>query len=543
MTSAYVREGGPDKSDIEGWLKDGEDHYFTASEAIELGLIDDTTESVSIAACANIDFDKYKPHLAAAAAITAKQETPMATKKTTAAEPNTATDKDEPVNVTAIEEAAIAKREKEIKARNEQVISILAPHMSVKGMAELKDKALSDPAMTVEAVREEALALHGKGAESLQQAGGARVEVIEDERDKRVDAATSVILARANIKTPDGKRIDMSGNPYRGMTLMDISRECLARAGIDVRGRNKLEVVASAFTQSTSDFPVLLENAMHKALLAGYMTAPDTWTRFCSVGSVSDFRAHNRYMIGSLGNLDDLNELGEFENKQIGDGRKESVSIGTKGNLINLSRQAIINDDLGAFVGLANSLGRAARRTIESKVYATLALNSGLGPTLSDGKSVFHADHGNIGSAAALSVESIDADRVLMAKQTDVNGNDYLDLRPSILLLPIGLGGQAREINAQEYNDASQKNQRRPNSVRGLYSDIVDTPRLTGTARYSFADPNEAPVLEVSFLDGEQEPFLDMQDGWGVDGVQYKARLDFGVSGVGYEGAVRNAGG
>lgn len=466
----------------------------------------------------------------------------MATKKTPAAEPNTATEQDETINVTAIEAAAIAKREKEIKARNEQVLAILAPHMSVKGMAELKDKALSDPSMTVDAVREEALNLHGKDIQPLAAPGGARVDVVVDERDKRVEAATNGILARANIKTPDGKRIDMSGNPFRGMTLMDVARECLASAGIDVRGRNKLEVVASAFTQSTSDFPVLLENAMHKALLSGYMTAADTWSRFCAVGNVSDFRAHNRYMIGSLSNLEDLTELGEFKNKSIGDGRKQSVSIDTKGNLINLSRKAIINDDLGAFVGLANALGRAARRTIEAKVYATLALNSGLGPVLSDTKTLFHADHGNIGTGAALSVTSIDADRVLMASQKDVSGNDYLDLRPSILLLPIGLGGQAREINAQEYNDDSQKNQRKPNSVRGLYSDIVDTPRLTGTARYSFADPNEAPVLEVSFLDGEQEPFLDMQDGWSVDGVQYKARLDFGVSGVGYEGAVRNAG-
>jgi hypothetical protein len=78
--------------------------------------------------------------------------------------------------------------------------------------------------------------------------------------------------------------------------------------------------------------------------------------------------------------------------------------------------------------------------------------------------------------------------------------------------------------------------------VRGLYRDIVDTPRLSGTRVYSFADPNEAPVIEVAFLDGVQEPFLESQDGFTVDGTQYKVRLDVGVGAIDYRGAVTNAG-
>jgi len=546
MNSAYVRSGGPSKDVIDGWLKDGEDHYFTAQEALDLGMIDDTTESVDIAACADgIDFGKFKSlesiaspptaALPAANLSTGKQEGIMPKKTETTPAGNEPTD----INITEIEAAAIKKRDAEITARNNEVIAVLSPHMHVKGMTELKDKVMADPSITVDMVRQQALEMVGQGYESINQPGAI---CIEDEQDKRIEGVTNIILARSHIKKEDGKSVQTQGNPWRGMTLLDMCRDSLARAGIDARGMSKMEVVAAGFTQSTSDFSVLLENAMHKALLSGYALTIDTWSRFCATGSVSDFRAHNRYMVGSLGNLEDLTELGEFENKQIPDGRKQSVSIDTKGNLINISRQAIINDDLGAFVGLANALGRSARRTIEAKVYETLALNSGMGPTLSDSVTLFHADHSNVGTGAAISVASIDADRVLMASQTDVSGNDYLDLRPSILLLPIGLGGAARELNAQEYNDEATKQQKRPNSVRGLYNDIVDTPRISGTIRYSFADPNEAPVLEVSFLDGEQAPFLDTKDGWEVDGAQYKARLDFGVSGVGFEGAVVNAG-
>ncbi len=443
-------------------------------------------------------------------------------------------------NVADIQAAAEKKERERILARNNDIQSAYSRHMTHDGVADLYAKQISNPETTLQDAQ--AALLAHLGAQAEPHGGATGVTLVADERDKFRAAGAGILLARAGVKDENGKRIMSNDNPLRSKTLYGLAEQCAMKAGADVSRMNKMDVVAAAFTQSGSDFPVLLEDAMHKALLSGYRLAPDTWSRFCDIGSVSDFRAHGRYLTGSLGNLDSLNELGEFENKTIPDGRKESVSIGTKGNLINLSRQAIINDDLGAFIGLAQMLGRAGRRTIEATVYSTLALNSGLGPLLSDGKTLFHADHGNIGTGAALSVASIDADRVLMARQTDVSGNDYLDLRPSILLLPIGLGGQAREINAQEYNDDATKNQRKPNSVRGLYDDIVDTPRLTGTARYSFADPNEAPVLEVSFLDGEQEPFLDMEEGFSVDGARYKARLDFGVSGVGYEGAVRNAG-
>jgi hypothetical protein len=45
----------------------------------------------------------------------------------------------------------------------------------------------------------------------------------------------------------------------------------------------------------------------------------------------------------------------------------------------------IVNDDMGAFTRLPMMLGRAAALSIEVDVYALLAQNAGLGPTLSDG--------------------------------------------------------------------------------------------------------------------------------------------------------------
>lgn len=415
------------------------------------------------------------------------------------------------------------------------------PFARFEGAAEAEAACLNDATCTVADANKRILAMMAKGATSA--AGRTSVETVEDQRDKIVAAGVQVLMARAGLQGRDGKRVVAdASNPFRGQTLLEMARASLVRAGLRTDGMDKMQIVAAAFTQSTSDFPILLENTMHKALQSAYAVAPDTWRRFAAEGSVSDFRAHNRYRVGSLSNLDAKTELGEFKNKVIPDGEKSSITAATKGNIINLSREAIVNDDLSAFVGLASALGRAAKRTVEVDVYATLALNSGLGPTLSDGYTLFHANHNNITTGAAISMLAIDADRVAMKSQLDVGGNDFLDLMPAVLLVPVGLGGTARGINESQYDpDASNKLQK-PNIVKGIFSDIVDTPRLTGTRRYLFANPSEAPVLEVAFLDGNSEPYLESEAGFDVDGSRWKVRLDYGVAGIDYRGAVTNAG-
>jgi len=328
---------------------------------------------------------------------------------------------------------------------------------------------------------------------------------------------------------------------YNGMRLLDIAKICLGRNGIKTDGMNVTEVATRAM-QSTSDFPIILENALHKTLLNAYTVAEDQWRKFCAVGSVSDFRAHNRYRTGSLGNLTKVNEGGEYTYLSMADGEKNAITAETYGKLIGMTRQMLINDDLGAFLRVATDLGRAAARTIEVAVMDLLKENSGLGPTMDDGVTLFHADHNNVGTGAALSVDSLEADSVIMENQMEPNGKDYIGIRPDILLVPIGLRGKAEVYNTSVYDiDVSNKLQY-PNRVLGLFRQVAGTPRLTGTRRYAFADPNIEPVIEVAFLNGQQTPYMEMQESFNRDAVEWKIRLDWGVGAVGYRGATTNAG-
>ena len=540
MASAYADKSGKSYEDALAILTDGKDHWFLADEAVAEGFADAVGEEAAVAASLANSFDlsRFKPATPVAALRVSQPAASAAVTTLEASMPN-------PVNSAATPAAAAIHLAPfaRTKSDNDTVLAMFKPFTGNAAVSALQTEVLSDPALTIEVIQARLLTEVGKGVEPATPSNAfPKVETVSDEGDKRKDAVVAALLARAGVVQDPQARAALSANPYRGDKLLDTARASLQRAGVKTMGMTPMEIVAAAFTQGTSDFPVLLENAMHKTLQASYATAALTWNRFCATGTVSDFRAHNRYRTGSFGSLDAVNELGEFVNKSIPDGEKGSITAGTKGNIINLSRTAIINDDLGAFVGLSSMLGRAAARTVEVDVYAMLALNAGAGPTLADGKALFHVDHGNISTAAAISMLALDADRVAMAVQKDVSGNDYLDLRPAVLLVPIGLGGTARSINSAEYDPDTANKLQKPNIVNGLFSDIVDTPRLSGTRRYLFADPTEAPVLEVAFLDGNQTPYLELQNGFDVDGARYKVRLDYGVAAVDYRGAVTNAG-
>lgn len=368
------------------------------------------------------------------------------------------------------------------------------------------------------------------------------IEAGKDSREKFRDGVSDWLMYRYNEKV-DGKPIVLTGNEYRGMKLLDIARRALEIAGVDVKGLTGLELAQRAIAHSTSDFPVALQNVMHKTLLNSYNLTPDTWRRFCAVGTLSDFRPHNRYRSGSFNDLVSVTENNEFQDGTIPDAEREQITAGTKGRILNISRQMIVNDDMGFFLFLARLMGRAGKRTIEKDVFALLALNANTGPALGDGLVMFHATHKNISTPGALpTVSSFDLARVLMASQTDPSGQEIIDLRPAVWLGPLTQEGDAKVVNESTFDpDASNKLQR-INKSRSTVRDIVGTARLSGTRWYMFADPNEDPTIEVGFLDGQQEPVIEMQEGFRVDGVSWKVRLDYGVAGVGFRGAITNAG-
>jgi hypothetical protein len=361
------------------------------------------------------------------------------------------------------------------------------------------------------------------------------------------EAGVQILLARCGddriMARADAERA-RQGNPFLNCSLIAMAERFLIRAGVNTRDmdRERSPCVCSPHRRRAT-FPILLENTLHKMLLAGYRLTPFTWTRFCATGTVPDYRAVPRYHVSSFSDLKGVNEHGEYESGVLGDGAKESIQASRKGRILAITPEVLINDDMGAISRPTIALGQAAGRTIEKDVYATLALNSGMGPTMSDGHPLFYSGHNNIAATpAAPGVDSWDAARQQLGSQQDPGGNDYLDISPAIWLGPLSLGTKARVTNTSEYNpDVSQK-YAPPNTSRGMVKDVIDTPRLTGTPWYMFADPSVEAVIEVAFLNGVQTPTIEQETNFKTDGLSWKVVHRFGVGGVGYRGAVRNAG-
>lgn len=459
----------------------------------------------------------------------AKTPTPAAAAPTPAADP-----------------ASVETRAAETKADQKRSSEILNACRAAGFDIAYAETLINDDKMTVDGARAAIIQklAAGRSQEGNTQANNAGVIITSEAGERfRKDATTGMVLRSGHIAETKFKPEELpSARNFQQTSLLRFAAICLERAGISTAGLSDMEIARRAITSSTSDFTVVLENVMHKVLLSAYGTVPDTWRRFCKVGSVNDFRVHNRYRPGSLTRLDKVNENGELKNKAIPDVTKESIQASTYGNIININRQTVVNDDLGHFTSLAADFGRAAARGIEIDVYALLALNSGNGPNMTDGNPLFHASHGNLITGAAPSVASFDAIKVAMKSQKDHSGNDYLDLSPEILVLASAQAAAADAINDSMYDpDASNKFQKKNTSYK-TFKDIVDTPRISGNAQYAFANVDVAAVLEVAFLNGIQTPYFERQDAFEQLGTMWRMYFDYGVGAIDWKGAIKNPG-
>jgi len=360
--------------------------------------------------------------------------------------------------------------------------------------------------------------------------------VVEDERDKIRAAAVDGIRLRAGWKI---EKPAEGAERFRGMTLERLAEYCLRKAGVNTEGLTRVQLVQRAFSHSTSDFPNILMDAVNKSLLDAYREVPTTYRQWTRVVSASDFKKKYVVRLGSFSELGLVPEGAEFKEKTVSE-EKEEYSIATYGALFSITRQAIINDDLDAFSRIPQQLGRAARRTIEKTVYGILNSN----PNMSDGNPLFSSAHNNVGTAGAISNTTLKEIRKLMGQQKDPDGN-LIYLRPGYIIVPPAIATDAMEWMNSTFFPGKSNNQQ--NIWKG-WADVIETPYVSAdaggsdTAWYVIADPMLIDTVEVAFLDGQEEPTIETERGFGVDGVRFKVRLDFGAAPIDWRGMYKNPG-
>ena len=347
-------------------------------------------------------------------------------------------------------------------------------------------------------------------------------------------AACDTLLMRAGIPVADPHPAVVD---LKRFSIATMAERILSMHGIAHREMGKAELIQAAL--STSDFPKLLANVGGKALRTGYEMAPATHAVWTAEREVADFKQQSLVALSFAPDLEKVREHAEYKFGKFSEAA-ESFSVETFGKIVAISRQALVNDDLGAFTRIPQAYGASARRLEADLCYAKLTGN----PTMSDGVALFHADHGNLAaSGAPISVASLSEARAAMRSQKGLDGIGYFDPQPRFLIVPVYLETMAEALLASLVDPSKNNDATNPAWVRGLT--LVADPRLDAASTFAWylaADPNQVETVIRAYLAGSERPYLEEDDEFVRDVISHKARLDVGVGVIDSRGLYKNPG-
>lgn len=547
MADAYVEASGQSRDEILALLTDGEDHYYTGEEAVAAGFA-----TSSPAASGDEDHEPDEAARAFAnrllARITGRGTSARHTGLVVAAalrglpnvpppfnqSPAPGQSENTMPNPTNDVSAALAADQ----TRRQAIRASFAPF---QGRADLNQTEIADllrscednHAMTPEAAGQKLLALLGRDAAPL--ASGfepATARHAPSHGSDFVLAATDALLLRGGIHVD---KPHAGASDVAPLGLHGIIRACAQRSG-RYTGGNIAEAIRAAL--STSDFPAILENSLGKTLRTGYESEPQTYTRWTRLTTVPDFKEQSRVILGSAPELKQVLEGAEYEYGGLEED-KASYAVTKWGRMIRLTWEALVNDDLGAFLRTTQAMGIAAARAEADLIYATFAANSGAGPQMQDGVNLFHADHGNLAaSSAALDAAALGKARILLRRQTALGGGT-MNLPPRFLLVApeheqaaeVLLAASARAMNQGSGNEL----------VTDWISklELVVEARLAGAAAYLLTSPQSVDTLERAWLEADNGPVVRENESFAVDSRDYKVRHVFGARWLDWRGVVK----
>ncbi len=340
-----------------------------------------------------------------------------------------------------------------------------------------------------------------------------------EEVEKRRVAMSQVLLHRS---TPEVFKLE-DGNPYRGMRLLDLARECLEEAGIKTKGMPAAKIAREALMNTTSDFPQVVDNVVSRTLRRTYELAPPTFPAFCRRSTVSDFREKAIVALGDVKLLDVL-ESGEYKETSFNH-NEERYKISKFGRIISVTLESIVNDDLDIMTRVPEVLGAAAVRLESDIVYNLLNSN----PKMSDDKQLFCTEHGNVGAGDVLDVAGLEkATEAMFSQKTETGA--ALNLMPKNLLVGAKNLAAGRKYTSSDYQPAKQAD------INTAIMTPIAEARIPGSKWFVTADPLQIDTIEYAYLDGYDAPTVVTSRGFEVDGLRIKISHFFGAGVIDFRG-------
>jgi HK97 family phage prohead protease len=434
----------------------------------------------------------------------------------------------------------------------------------IRGLQRLADGAGGDARARVDAWIDEGLT-RSQIFENLTQHLGARqasprdivipnAQVTRDEGDTLRRSIEAAIVLRANPQAfdrnaPEGRAAVELAAEWRGHdSILAMFGDYVQRTqGKSVRTLTKMERATIALGMndpgilfrsglSTSDFSNLLANVASKRLRDAYSTAPQPWRMLGRQSNSPDFKSKSVVALSGMPTFEKVVEGGEFKYGKFSDSG-EAYALATYGRIVPITRQALINDDLGAFDRIPRIIGRAAAEQENALVWAIFTANAALSDTIA----LFDADHKNLGSAGDVSETTLAEAEKLMLEQLDASGQPFSGLIPKYLIVT-----PKRKVAATKLLSAVQATATSGVNTFANRLELIVEPRLKPAAGaepwFVVGDPNVLDTFEYAYLDGQEGVYTEQRVGFEVDGLEIKGRIDFAAKAIDYRNMVKNAG-
>jgi hypothetical protein len=439
-----------------------------------------------------------------------------------------------PVVAPAVDTEAIARQaaEQAVEVERSRVAEV---DSLCRGLG-MKDEFIAEvKALPLAEVKDRALKVIAEQNKEVQ-VNTPKLSKMVDPADKFRAAAEDAILLRTGMLDKDvSKERQSVAREVASFSLIEICRKLLDNKSIP-HDFTQHGIVSRAI--STSDFPILMGNIANKTLLGSYETAEETYTQWCDTsGNIRDFKTQTRARAGELGGMQEIIE-GEGTPYAARSEQKEEFNLRTFSEGFTLGRKAIINDDLGEMLDAFEQFGLDVRQLYGDLAYDELFANANMG----DGNPLFDATHANIGTQGIISETTIGEAVKLMKLQKDIGGRRRLNIRGKYILSSVKNEGAVETFFKSDQFVTGSADATRTNIYAGQFTRIYE-PRLDDNDSgdpWFMLGPNK--TIQLSFLNGNQAPFMESVKDFDTDGVKWRVRADVGAKAVKWEGMVRNLG-
>jgi hypothetical protein len=273
----------------------------------------------------------------------------------------------------------------------------------------------------------------------------------------------------------------------------------------------------------------ILGAVANKVALNAFESIEMVATRFAHLHDASDFKTYTVCRLMENGSFQKVGPGGELKHGSFSEDAYTN-RVETRGQILTLTRQDIINDDLGLFARIMGALGRNAALALETDAFTELMANTG---------SFFSSGNGNYisGSGTVLGIDGFTQLEQKMLDMKDSSGKPIL-MTPKKLVVPTSLKVTAdllmKELRVNETTTAD-KGRPAANPHAGkcevLASPFINSAAITGnssTAWFLFGDPDVAPALQIAYLRGQRTPTIESGDtDFDTLGMSWRGYFDF----------------